>query len=353
MGIKFIIKRGWRFLYLRTMIDKIKKNKHYFILGAPYHSNMGDQAQSYCLEKWAKGNYPNYCIWIFNTRELEYNNFELLKIIRTYIKSDDKITLHSGYHTTDIYMEEETLQREVIQLFPEYQIVIFPQTIFYKSSSELKKAEQIYNSHNNVLLMCRDEISYIFAQNHFSNCQLLKFPDIVTSMIGQKKYSYQRKGILLCLRNDQESILTNKDRETLVEHLSQIDYVHKTDTTISVDPKKISKNRKMYLEKMWELYSQYKIVITDRYHGTIFSLIANTPVLVLGSKDHKLSSGVKWFPDSFSDYIKFVPDLNTIIALVEEVYNATYNYSLPPYFQIQYYNMLKSYIEEANKNGDM
>ena len=37
MGIKFIIKRGWRFLYLRKMIDKIKKNKNYFILGAPYH----------------------------------------------------------------------------------------------------------------------------------------------------------------------------------------------------------------------------------------------------------------------------------------------------------------------------
>ncbi|WP_082026255.1 polysaccharide pyruvyl transferase family protein [Prevotella pectinovora] len=40
-------------------------------------------------------------------------------------------------------------------------------------------------------------------------------------------------------------------------------------------------------------FAKYQVVITDRYHGTIFSQIVNTPVIVISSTDHKLRSGVK------------------------------------------------------------
>ena len=58
-------------------------------------------------------------------------------------------------------------------------------------------------------------------------------------------------------------------------------------------------------------FAKYQVVITDRYHGTIFSQIVNTPVIVISSTDHKLSSGVKWFPqEKFSDNISVAKDLN-------------------------------------------
>lgn len=49
--------------------------------------------------------------------------------------------------------------------------------------------------------------------------------------------------------------------------------------------------------------SHYKVVITDRYHGTIFSLIANTPVIIIKSTDHKVTTGADWFKGIYDDYV--------------------------------------------------
>ena len=57
-----------------------------FVFGAPFHSNLGDQAQSYCIEQWAKKNYPDYNIWIFDTMFVSFNDYQLLNVIRKLIR---------------------------------------------------------------------------------------------------------------------------------------------------------------------------------------------------------------------------------------------------------------------------
>lgn len=113
--------------------------------------------------------------------------------------------------------------------------------------------------------------------------------------------------------------------------------------------KKIIADRIGYLEKTWDMFSRYKMVITDRYHGTIFSMIAATPVIVISSSDHKLSSGVKWFPDSFSDYIYYEQNIDNVINIADKIYNTKYDYKLPQYFNTEYYDKLKGKITEMLK----
>ena len=141
-----------------------------------------------------------------------------------------------------------------------------------------------------------------------------------------------------------EAFYSKERIEQLRQELSDIDDVTLGDTTISMPAKEIIANRAKVLNDTWNQYSQYRVIITDRYHGTIFSLIAGTPVLVLSSSDHKLSSGVKWFPEEFSDYVHYVPDINTVREQVERVYAADLDYRLPPYFQEKYYSKLKGLI---------
>ena len=320
-------------------------HKNAFVFGAPFHSNAGDQAQTYCIERWIKYNYPKYSVRIFNTDVLALDDYKKLKLIRKIIKKNDLIFLHSGYHTTDLYMLEEHTQRKVVQLFPDKKIVILPQTIYYKNHIEEKKAINIYNNHPNLLLMCRDDVSYNIAERIFPNCKLILFPDIVTTLSGTQTYNSERAGILLCVRNDQEALLKKNELDLLVKELSHIDKVQITDTTLSISGYEFSENREKILKEIWKKYSQYKVIVTDRYHGTIFSLIANTPVIVMPSTDHKLSSGVKWFPKSFNDYVHYVDDFSNIINVVEKVYNKKYDYKLPNYFNKKYYSELKSIIE--------
>ena len=322
-------------------------NQNAFVFGAPYHGNAGDQAQTYCIQQWISQYYPGYKIRVYDSRILSRNSFELMKRIGKCIKPNDLLFLHSGYHTTDLYMLEENMQRMSIQLFPKHQIVMLPQTVYYKKAEEAENAKRIYNAHHHLLMMCRDEISYEIAGKLFENCKRLLFPDIVTCMIGQRRYKRKREGIMLCVRDDKESLLSPEAKDNLVNALEAVDHVDLTDTTLPYSGEEFNRRRKEILEQEWEKYAQYRLVVTDRFHGTIFSLIAGTPVIVMPSTDHKLSSGVKWFPESYKDYVHYSNNIHGIPEIAKTIYEREYDYTLEPYFSNHYYSRLRTIIEEA------
>ena len=330
----------WRYKVYKPYL--IRPKHMIYLFGSPGHSNMGDQAQTYCITKWLEHNYPSYGIRIFTLSESTESVFVLL---RRFIRKNDKLICHSGYHITDLY-NERLPYMELAKRFKDHQIIIFPQTVFFKDQKKLIENADTFNKHGNVLLMCRDEVSHNEAMKYFVNCRLMLMPDIVTSLIGTRRYDYKRDGILFCIRNDKESFYSKSDIEELRKRFPT-ERTNITDTTISKDSMYISKHREEILEQIFNEYAQYKVVVTDRYHGTIFSLIAGTPVVVIGSSDHKLSSGVRWFPDSFSDYVYFANTLEEAYTISSEILKSTSrNYHLPPYFKKNYYDGLKYRIEE-------
>ena len=313
------------------------KGKNIFLFGYPIHPNMGDQAQAYCIEKWLKANYPDYNLFTFNWN----TSFPFaLKLLRKKIDKKDLIFGHSGYFMVD-HHSELPVYRMIAELFTDYKIVILPQTInFFKKEVEDQTATA-FNAHPNLTLLCRDEVSYEKAQIIFSNCKLLLYPDIVTTLIGVKKFAGKREGVLFCMRNDIEAYYKPQEIAKMRDRFKEITPTEMTDTSIAVPYRTIKNNREQILNEMLKKFAHYKVIITDRYHGTIFSLIAATPVIVLSSADHKLSSGVKWFPESFSRYVKFAKDLDEAYTIAIQMLNDNYDYQLQPYFQENYFSVLK------------
>lgn len=311
------------------------------LFGSPGHTNLGDQAQTYCIKKFCKKNFPDYGVLIFTLHR--YNEF-IRKVLKIFIRKNDKIFCHSGYHLTDLY-DEQSVYLSLVATFPNRTILIFPQTIFYKDKKNLKRTADILNKNGNVILLCRDEVSYNTANENFVNCKLLLFPDIVTSMIGSITYNNKRKGILFCLRDDVEVFYSKEQLQTLIDRFDN-DSIDITDTTLhGVTGKDVIKHRDRILNETWEKYSKYELVITDRYHGTIFSLVAGTPVVVLSSSDHKLSSGVKWFPNEiFGDYVIYANNLDDAYVKAQLMLSIKHTYKLPPYFEKTYYSKLKDYL---------
>ncbi|MFI5429468.1 polysaccharide pyruvyl transferase family protein [Aeromicrobium sp. UC242_57] len=77
------------------------------------------------------------------------------------------------------------------------------------------------------------------------------------------------------------------------------------------------------IEASWADFSNYQVTVTDRYHGVIFSLISGTPVVVLESTDHKLRSGVQWFPPQiFGNMIRFAGSVEEAVQAAEHFYSA-------------------------------
>lgn len=319
------------------------RGKAIYLFGCPMHPNLGDQAQLICTEKWLTDNYPEYRVMKLNWNTSHKLNLALLK---RKIRKNDLIFGHSGYFIVD-HHPELPVYCKIAQMFPDNKITILPQTVFLKTEEKQREVAAAFNSHPDFTLLCRDEVSYETAQKVFQNCRLILFPDIVTSLIGTRKFAEPRTGIQFCIRNDSESFYSPDKIKQLRERLDKLHETSIMDTSIPARPSQIARYRHRFLEQMLHQFSSSKLVITDRYHGTIFSLVSGTPVIVLSSTDHKLSSGVKWFAGEFKDYIVFATDLEEAYSLAKKMLQRTYSYELPPYFRDQYYSKLKTLLEDA------
>lgn len=308
-----------------------------FLFGSPFHSNLGDQAQTECIVNWIEHNLPGYKVFIstyINTTP------RLLRKIRKYIRKKDILLCHSGYHMTDLYDEQSHYLR-LAELFPDHPLTILPQTLHYRDNSHAQATADILNSHPNCTLFCRDEHSYETAKELFGRCRLFLYPDIVTSLIGKVSLAnHPRQGILFCMRNDREAFYQPQAIAKLRRELEEFTSTEQTDTTIDTPAEEVIARRREILYSTFDYFSRFQVIITDRYHETIFSLISNTPVIVLNSIDHKLSSGIKWFPDSFKEYVYFAESLEQVPDLVRKIMKHSPKEPLPPYFSENYYDHL-------------
>jgi exopolysaccharide biosynthesis predicted pyruvyltransferase EpsI len=343
--VKMNLSRAVLYFEIMSIIISLifrEKKKMIYLFGSPYHSNLGDQAQTYCIQYWCKEHFPEYGLFIFSLR---VSKNIVLNTLRIIIHKHDILLCHSGYHMTDLY-DEKQVYYKIIKMFSDYPITIFPQTVNFFDKIEELKAISICDYHPDLTLLCRDVISYENAKRMFKRTKLLCYPDIVTILIGTYTYSNKREGILFCKRNDRESFYTHDEIIRLRDRLNNITTTEITDTTLPVQCKRIIRNRKKILEEIFNEYSKYKLILTDRYHGMIFSLIAETPVIILKSTDHKITSGVNWFPnDLFGNYVTVAENLEMAFNLVMERINSQpLSRKLPPYFKETYFNTLLNHI---------
>ncbi len=94
-NINFFIK------YMFQIFSKRIASRRVFIFGAPFHTNLGDQAQTYCIEKWVHENIPDSEI-ITMQNIYDFNSIIIFFISRI-IKKEDLIICHSGYHFCELY----------------------------------------------------------------------------------------------------------------------------------------------------------------------------------------------------------------------------------------------------------
>lgn len=314
----------------------------------PTHPNLGDQAQACCIAQWLGEQYPQSEIVEITNLGFDYAEAEVLRHLRTLVQTTDLIVFQSGYTMTGTH-EYENCRAKIIAGFPQNRIVIFPQTIRYDNAALRQQAIDTYHARPNMILMARDRTSYETATALFADFKILLYPDIVTSRIGTRSYAYARSGILFCMRADDERLYSEATIDSLIQTLSARYDIDKTDTTVQLDCRQSHQRIWGEIEKTIEGYAKYRLVITDRYHGTIFSLIANTPVIVLNSTDHKLKTGIEWFRGVYDDYVYHAETPQEVEALVASVMGKTFTYALTEHFDSTYYKQLKAKMDGSGR----
>jgi exopolysaccharide biosynthesis predicted pyruvyltransferase EpsI/GT2 family glycosyltransferase len=302
------------------LINQLRQRKKILFVGTAEHKNIGDAAITLAEQKLFLEQFPDYYQVEVSTYEFAAK-FSFLKAIEN---DDDLIVIHGGGNIGSLYREEEELHRKVIAAFPDKTILIMPQTVYFEDSKsgykELELSKEIYNKHGKLKIYTRGETSLSVIHRFFPNVEAEVRPD--STIILNRTQESARKGILLCLRNDNESILTEADTNAVVTAVRKVD--SEFETSDNMYDEDITRDiRSSVVEEELKRFASKKLVITDRLHGMLFSVITGTPVIVLKSCGYKIE---EYYKEFFHDAkgIEFIGnDLSDIESRIVKMMNCT------------------------------
>ena len=307
-------------------------SKRIFLVGTPEHDNLGDHAIALAELVFVSTYFPDYhIVEVPIERFLQYWINLLLKVRR-----DDLFMISGGGNIGNIYVLDEKMRRMIISKFTCNPIVIMPQTIYFtddkNGARELEISKRIYSSHPNLLICAREQHSYVIMKKEFINCNIKLCPDMVFSLNYVKPQS-ERIYIGICLRTDLESTLTEFQHREIesICHKYSLNVQH-INTCLSTGLE--SSQREAALTTLFNQIKNCQLVVTDRLHGMIFSVITATPCIVFGSASHKIVSSFQWIKEL--PYIKFVSDTEGLYDCIQQLQSLKSNqYSelkYKPYF---------------------
>ena len=306
-------------LKLRSYIQKSnmnhtidnEKNNIYVVLAADY-GNLGDVAISYAQYCFLKNNFTEY-----NVVDVPISrNIKNIRTIKKQIKKGDIITIVGGGNLTDKYQDIENCRLAWVKAFPRNKIISFPQTIDFGKSeiskSSFNKSKTVYEAHSDFHIFAREKISFDTMKKTLDTNVYL-CPDIVLSQ-NQSEPSFDRHGVVCCIRDDSESIFDDAERLGLIESIQKTfsDEVTFSDTHIGRG--NLSwEERNDELDKIWTNFKRCEVVVTDRLHGMIFSVITKTPCVVLLNNNHKIIQTYKdWLANLEHIILLEKPDIESV-----------------------------------------
>jgi len=315
----------WRFSLRLKIFNSGDGPRIFYLMGVgDKFPNLGDQAQTAAIPIWMNKH--------FDMPIIEIKCFKVkscLPLLKSQIKKDDVVFIHSGGNFGDDWDTTQLLRELIISLLSGNRIIQLPQTIYYSDTEygniASDRCKEVINKHGSFLIFCRDFQSTSIAKKLFSNTHVLPRPDMVLSLqeavenkLGNEisRRSQVIKKVLIVMRNDKESIYGLEDKNDIAKILSSAGYESKLWDT-NVNDTFPDKDKFKTLTKYLKFISEFDAVVTDRYHGLIFSVLVKRPCIVLKTHNHKLTSAFDWFDKV--NYVRRIDSQENLITAIKDL----------------------------------
>jgi exopolysaccharide biosynthesis predicted pyruvyltransferase EpsI len=228
---------------------------------------------------------------------------------------DGIIVLHGGGSVGDIYPTRQSFREMILTRFPNRRIIQLPQSIFFREKQNLDRAKQVFEGHRDFTLLVRDSMSLAAAKAHF-DVDLRLSPDFAFGIgplarVGDPDYDLlwlDRKGPEAVERsavdlppNSLRSDWSLPTRRTLGTFRLLTPVVidralRRIEAKAPRAGSAIRPCRKALLSRIGpsrlrlatSFLSQARVVITDRLHGHIVSVLLGIPSVLLDNRIGKL-----------------------------------------------------------------
>ncbi|MBK5265680.1 MAG: polysaccharide pyruvyl transferase family protein [Alphaproteobacteria bacterium] len=270
----------------------------------PDYSNVGDSAiwlgQMVWLDEMGRTPVYHAAYRDFSTEDLRH------------AAPDGPILINGGGNFGTIWPRHEALRLQLLHRFPGRPIVQLPQSIHYADETRADEMARAISAHGAFTLLVRDARSFEFAQRHF-DCTVQLCPDAALYLGCQPRAS-ARTDVFALMRTDDEKVM--QDDTALPEDIVEDDWIHegrgernilrarvKIDSLLAAS-RSAKRLRRFRLLARWRLQrglsmlSQGRVVVTDRLHAHILSLLLDIPHVALDNNYGKLSGFARqWTAD--------------------------------------------------------
>lgn len=170
----------------------------YVLLDLPYYDNIGDTLIWEGTREFLK-TLPYKCLYYASKDSFIYRE----------LPSEAIILLQGGGNFGDLYRQHSEFRKKIIKLYPNNQIIILPQSVYYENDTYIKEDAEAYSNHSNLTICAREQYSYDFLLAHFRN-QCMLVPDMAFYIdISKFHLSENQNKILYLKRIDKEFVNEN------------------------------------------------------------------------------------------------------------------------------------------------
>lgn len=329
-------------------LSKIGKKPRILLFNSPEHDNVGDHMISIAELKFIDTYFSDFeCIEITDIEYLWFHNK-----IRKYINSEDIILITGGGFLGSMWLYNGELNvRNIIEEYSENKIIIMPQTVFFEENergeAEKLKTVKTYKNHSHLTVALREEKSFQMMHELLGKegkCVLI--PDMALSLNYSQKQE-KREGVLLCLREDKESILKEGIKRDILSVLNKYDIKYYYTLMHTGKCFNIVEREDEILQKASQMKAA-ELVITDTLHGMLLCTITGTPCLAFDNISHKVSGVYEWIKNI--PYIHLYKEGDNIdICISKLLENGAGEYKTE--ILASYYEKLAKVIGEKDKAG--
>ncbi|PLT29568.1 polysaccharide pyruvyl transferase family protein [Peribacillus deserti] len=295
-----------------------------FLFGSPSYTNIGDQAIAYAIEKFIRNHFPYYEY----IEIMDYANDEGIELVKEIIKEDDIVGYTGGGNLGSLYLDIEEDRRKVFESFKNYKTISFPQSVYFEDTeegqTEKKKTQDAYHQNPNLTIAARENQTVDVVKETFRS-PVIYTPDMVLSLDIEPR-DLHREGVLFVLRADKEKVTEEDFISELMSWAEETGSVERTDTVLSEVDIIDYKDREKYFMKTLDKIASSKLIITDRLHAMIFSIMTKTPCLVFGNSYGKAKhSYIDWLSEiNFVEYTD-KKDIDQLKPIIERLLKAEPN----------------------------
>lgn len=279
-----------------------QRHSRFVLLDVPAHSNVGDHAihlGELALIRTLGGR-------IVYRSNLQTNIWAMVER-----EPEAAILLHGGGNLGDLWPRHQLFREEVSRRFPYREIVVMPQTVWFRTKESLEQAKRAFGGHRFLTLMLRDRPSLSFCVEHFdARTYLCPDPAFALRLRARELPS---KPVIALLRTDKERRVGTPP---LLDDIPTVDWTGSGSlplwTSAGIATRTQSRLRghgasllaskliprtydpvaRYHVSRGARILSRGKVVITDRLHGHVLSMILGIPHVVLDNSYGKVLSFV-------------------------------------------------------------